>query len=131
MSGSNTGRFAIGGRRGSAELRFQQRRAIMDAHIEMVIGAAIAQCESGWLGPEHSPLGSVGHVQAVERRIARRKAAGAGPVDAAIIAGRHMLSLDAMVDEYFTPASSRLTERVLSALARRPARNDNARRGAR
>lgn len=125
---SQTGRFEIGAAR-SRERRTAEVSAVADAWLEIAVGKVKAELESGWLGPENSPLGPDRHRAAVEARIARRAAAGEGPVDAAIIAGRHMLSLDALADEYFRPdpVETRLT-RVVRVLGLARPRND---RGAR
>lgn len=127
----DTGRFAVG-QAGSLDRQLAERRAIVDAWLEIAVGKVKAELASGWIGPEHSPLGPDRHRAACERRIARHASTGDGEVDAAIVAGRHLLTIDAMADEFFR-AEQRVSRlgRVLALFGRRPARNDNARRGAR
>lgn len=106
------------GQRGTAERRVAERRAIIDAHLELALGAVRERLETGWLGQEYSPLGRERHVEAVRRRL------GAGRLDAAIDGRRYLLTIDAVVDEYFGARAPKLA-RVLAALSRTPARNDN------
>lgn len=106
------------GRRGSAERRLAERRAIIEAHVELALGAVQERLESGWLTQEYSPLGRERHMSVVRRRMA------AGYADAAIDGRRYLLTIDAVVDEYFGSHEPAL-ERALAALARTPARNDN------
>lgn len=128
-TGRDTGRVATLGAAGSSARRLTERTAIVDAFLECAVGRIKAELDSGWIGPEHSPLGAAAHRAAVARRIARR--AGDERVDAAIVAGRELLTLDAIADEFFRPepvacaVAARLA-RAVRALARRPARNDNA-----
>lgn len=107
------------GQRGTAERRLTERRAIIDHHLELALGAVRERLETGWLGQEYSPLGREKHVEAVRRRMA------AGLTDAAIDGRLFLLTIDAVVDEYFGSRSTKL-ERALAALSRAPARNDNA-----
>jgi hypothetical protein len=86
--------------------------------------------QSGWIGDEHSPLGESRHREAVCHRIlAQRRGA---PVTAAIVAGRHLLTIDALCDEYFGRSSRDSTpfgEGEPSTGVHRvgPATNDNSR----
>lgn len=118
------------GRRGSAERRLAERRAVIEAHVELALRSMQASLESGWMGPEHSPLGHERHVAAVERRMARSSRHRRGPVDAAIVAGRHLLTIDAVASEFFhepstTPRRAMTLARALAALGRVPPGNDN------
>jgi hypothetical protein len=113
VSGSDPIRFDLG-RRGSPERRLAERRAIIDAHLELVR----ARLESGWLGQEHSPLGPRRHVEAVRRRLA------VGRNDAAIDDSRYLLTIDAVVDEFFGAREPKL-DRALAALGRAVPANDN------
>lgn len=88
------------GSRSSLARRRAERRAIVDAHLELVVGAAIARIQSGWLSEVYSPLGMQRHIAAVRRRVDRQRWSS-GPIDAAIVSGRHMLTLDAIADELF------------------------------
>lgn len=108
------------GASGSAERRLAERRAIIDAHLELALGAVRAHLESGWIGQEHSPLGPERHVAAVRRRLSK------GGRDAALDGGRFLLTIDAVVDEFFGTHEPKL-ERALAALSQTPASNDNAR----
>lgn len=119
------------GSRGTPERRQREREAIVDAYLELELGSAKARAsaslESGYIGHEKSPLGPRRHKAAVRRRIAAWRASGArGAVDAAIVGGRFLLTIDALADEYFRPTESRrATERVVwGAVA-----NDNTRGG--
>lgn len=112
-----SGRDAVG-QRGSAERRVAERRAIIDAHLELALGAVRERLESGWLAQEHSPLGRERHVETVRRRVA------SGRLDAAIDGRRYLLTIDAVVDEFFGSGEPTL-ERALAALAVAPACNDN------
>lgn len=106
------------GRRGSAERRLAERRAIVEAHVALALGAVQERLESGWLTQEYSPLGRERHMSVVRRRMA------AGHGDAAIDGRRYLLTIDAVVDEYFGVREPAL-DRALAALAAAPARNDN------
>jgi hypothetical protein len=125
-----TGRFEVGGR-ASEERRAVELQAIIEAHVELVLGAAQASIESGWIDERYSPLGRDRHMAACAARIARRQRSGpTGPVDAAIVAGRHLLTIEAVADEYFrrdTP-KTRLARALaaLGALAGGGSDNDNA-----
>lgn len=88
------------GRRGSRERRLVERRAVVDAAIEIMLGRARAVIDSGWLPQDLSPLGPRRHVEACRRRVADQECRG-GPVDAAIVGRRFMLTVDAVCDEYF------------------------------
>lgn len=108
------------GQRGTAERRIAERRAIIHAHLEIAIGAVRERLESGWLGQEHSPLGRDRHMEAVRRRLA------AGRPDAARAGRRYLLTIDAMVDEFFGACEPKL-DRVVDALGRTAPANDNGR----
>jgi hypothetical protein len=97
----------------------EQRRAIIDAHLELALGEVRARLESGWLDQYHSPLGQAPHVEAVRRRLRSR-------LDGAHTdRGRYLLTIDALVEEYFGPRAPSL-ERALASLGRRsPVANDN------
>lgn len=110
-----TGEIALG-ERGSAERRIAERRAIIAAHIELVMGTVRARLESGWIDQRHSPLGSRVHIDAVKRRIAE------GRGDAAVCGRRALLTIDAIADEYFV---SRRTLVARGSIRRARAANDN------
>jgi hypothetical protein len=101
---SDTGRFAVGPA-GSLDRALAERKAIVDAFLEIAVGKVKAELDSGWIGPEHSPLGELAHRAAVERRIFARRHGDTSPATAAIVAGRHLLTIDAMCDEYFRAGS--------------------------
>jgi hypothetical protein len=102
-------------------------QAVMEAHVELMLGAAKASLQSGWLDEQFSPLGPARHVAAVLVRIARARASGRSPIGAAIVDGRHFLSIEAVADEHFKrPSRSSLIARALRALGRGAAHNDNA-----
>lgn len=115
-----SGRLLTLGRRGSAERRVAERLAIENAHVEIAMGAVQAGLESGWLGHEFSPLGPERHKAAVRRRLAE-----GGRGEAAIVAGRYLLTIDAVADEYFGPRDG-LLSRALAALSGEAPDNDNA-----
>lgn len=97
----------------------EQRRAIIDAHLELALGEVRSRLESGWLDQYHSPLGQAPHVDAVRRRLRK------GGEGAAVMGKRHLLTIDALAEEYFGPRAPSL-ERALAALGRRsPVANDN------
>jgi hypothetical protein len=102
-------------------VRFAEQMAIVAAHMGLVLGAVQAELDSGWIGPEYSPLGREQHEAAVERRMQRRMQRRMPPssIGANIVAGRHLLTISALADEYFLP--------VHVAIARASAANDNAR----
>ncbi len=130
----DTGRFAIGPR-ALCDRRASEARHVVERHVELVLAAVEARLQSGWIGEEHSPLGESRHREAVcHRIIAERQAAGALPVTAAIVAGRHLLTIDALCDEYFGRASLGSPGPFASdepgTGVHRVARNDNG-RGAR
>lgn len=111
------GEIALG-ERGSAERRIAERRAIIAAHIELVMGTVRARLESGWIDQRHSPLGPRQHAEAVHRRRAE------GRPGALIRGQRLLLTIDALAEEYFGSRGPRL-ERAVRALSRVPADNDN------
>jgi hypothetical protein len=95
-----------------------ERRAIIEAHIELALATVKARLETGWIDQAHSPLGKRVHVDAVRRRLSERRR------DAAIRGRRFLLTIDAIADEYFrTPHEAR---RALARFDRAaPASNDN------
>lgn len=113
-------RTIVLGRRGSAERRVAERTAIENAHVELALGAVQAGLESGWLSHEFSPLGSERHKAAVIARVE----AGRGD-EGAIVAGRYLLTIDAVADEYFGPREGLLSS-ALAALSREAPHNDNS-----
>ncbi len=94
-----------------------ERRAIIDAYLELAMGTLRARLESGWIDQAHSPLGRHVHVDAVQRRIAE------GRGDARIRGRRAMLTIDAVVDEYFGSREIRVA--LASTNRRARAANDN------
>jgi hypothetical protein len=98
----DTGRFAIGPR-ALHERRASEARHLVERHVELVLGAVEARLQSGWIGDEHSPLGESRHREAVCHRILEQRRGA--PVTAAIVAGRHLLTIDALCDEYFGRSS--------------------------
>lgn len=113
-------RLLMLGRRGSAERRVAERIAIENAHVEIALGAVQAGLESGWLSHEFSPLGPERHKDAVRRRVAEGRGG-----EGAIVAGRYLLTIDAVADEYFGPREGLLC-RALAALSGEAPTNDNA-----
>lgn len=83
------------GQAGTRDRRLAERRAIIEAHIELALGTVRCELESGTIDQRHSPLGRKAHVAAVLRRMLR------GSRDAAIADGRYLLSIDAVADEFF------------------------------
>jgi hypothetical protein len=125
MTASGTGRFPVIGRKGSAERRAMELQSVMETHVELVLAATKAALASGWLDEQFSPLGKERHVAIVLSRIARARAEGRSPVGAAIVAGRHLLSIEAVADEVFAPPSrATLLARAMRALGRGGAHND-------
>jgi hypothetical protein len=94
-----------------------ERRAVIDAYLELALGTVRARLESGWIDQAHSPLGPRVHVDAVRRRIAE------GRRDALIRGRRAMLTIDAVADEYFGSRDTRLALASVNRRAR--AANDN------
>lgn len=132
MSGSGTGRFRVIGQKGSAERRSMELQSVMETHVELVLAATKASLASGWLDEQFSPLGTERHVAIVLSRLARARAEGRSPSGAAIVAGRHLLSIEAIADEVFKPPGrATLLARALRALGRGAAHNDNAADGTR
>jgi hypothetical protein len=132
VNSHDSGRFAIGAGRSS------EARYLVERHVDLVLGAVEARLASGWIGDEHSPLGESRHREAVCRRIVdERTAQRRGEpiaVTAAIIAGRHMLTIDALCDEYFGGSSGAATASFCdeaTGVHRLRGANDNATRGRR
>ena len=90
----------LGLRAPSAE-RLVRAEAVVDAHIGLVLDAARASLESGWIAQTFSPIGRNRHCKAVRRRIAEWLARGGGEMDAAIVGRKYMLTIDALVDEAY------------------------------
>jgi hypothetical protein len=116
----DTERFALG-QRGSDERRNVKRRMMIDAHVQLVLGAAMASLESGWIGQEHSPLGAARHVEAVRRRIAAGDRRTATLLD-----GRYLLTVDAVVDEFFGDPEPTLAAALGGLRRMSTPNNDNA-----
>jgi hypothetical protein len=114
------------GRIGSPERRLAERKAVIDAHLEVAVAALRARVESGWINESESPLGRASHVEATARRMARHARLG-GAIDAIIDGdGQHCLTVDAVADEvYRGPRAARSRRRAAAVLSVGPS-NDNA-----
>lgn len=88
----------------TAELRERARLALMNAHVELVLAATIAALQGGWMSEVHSPLGRAAHVAAVLDRIGRARSGRRRSDDAMIARGRHLLTIEAVVDEWLARA---------------------------
>lgn len=94
---------------GTPELLSEQRKAVLAMHFEIAFAETVARAEGGWIGQKHSPLGRLGHIEAVRRRVSD------GRGDAAIYGRLHLLTVDALAEEYFRPG------RLMNAEMREPA----------
>ncbi len=84
----------------------ERRKAVVNAHLELGFAALVRSIERGWVDQHFSPLGVERHIDAVRRRVERQTH------DAAIIGGRYLLTIDALVTEHYRdePANENASE---------------------
>ena len=95
------------------------RKTVIREHLELAFADVARRVEVGWIDQQFSPLGRRRHCQAVKRRIAARQPGDV--LDAAVIGRRYMLTVDALVEEYF---ASRVGGNI-DALKTAPVANEN------
>ncbi len=85
----------------------ESRSDVLAAYFSRAVEEAIALARVGWFDQRLSPLGPRRHIEAVRRRIRGRQPGQ--PIGASIVGERHLLSLDALTEEY---AALSLTARI-------------------